>query len=149
MAKKIPTQDKLQAKRKQQEKEMREAERKRVMNILYNKVLVFRYHAALAVEAHDLIVPTKDYNKAFKRDGNRVINHLERITDDKFHELYKEHPDYTANMSRKVSRAVTLLSMVDIMEYDNLLEALENFHEAQHKIRLAQQSKEKKREEQK
>jgi len=84
MAIKIPTNKELKAKREQQEADKRRTDRQRVEHVLYNKVLVYRYHVAVALEAHDVIVPTTDYNKAFKRDGNRVLKHLERITDDKF-----------------------------------------------------------------
>ena len=128
MTKKIPTQADIKERQRKREEERQKANEERVLRFLQDKALGFYFHTALAVEKHDVLVPTKAYNKAFKRDGNRVLKHMEKVINENFERLYSDDPEFTTNMFAKIERAIDLMAMVEFADYPVLVELLEEFH---------------------
>lgn len=128
MANKIPNHIQIKEQIAQNKQKEKEAEIADVKMFLYDKCLKMYFHSALAVEAHDYLLPTKAYSKEFKRDGNRFLVQLERVANKNFELLYKEDPEFTTNMFAKIEQVIELLVAIEFGDYPVLLELLKEFH---------------------
>lgn len=126
--KKIPKHTEIIAKRERQEKRREEQERERMMNVLYDKSLKMIFHSALALEAHDALVPTVNYKHEFKRDGDRFQKHLIRVTEQNFNKVYRQDPEFTTNMFQQVEGVIEKLCLLTFNDYPLLNKVLEEFH---------------------
>jgi len=127
MAKRIPTHFEVQAKRDAIDKEKREQARAKALDVIYDKSLKMFFHSALALEAHDNLIPTLTYRRQFKRDGERFVKELTRITESKYQDLVEQDAEFTYNMTEKVEGVVNKLSSLRIEDYPMLDKVLDAY----------------------